>query len=97
MAKRANRSSKGCRTRGFVTKGSKCFFEEREISYLGLIVGNGIIKTDPKKIEAVKEWAIPRTKKELQAFIEFLNYCQQFIKDFSKIARPLHLLTGNKL
>ena len=57
-------------------KGSKCFFEEREISYLGLIVGSGIIKTDPKKIEAVKEWAVPRTKKELQAFIGFLDYYQ---------------------
>ena len=55
-------------------KGSKCFFEEREISYLGLIVGGGIIKTDPKKIEAVKEWAVPRTEKELQVFIGFLNY-----------------------
>ena len=44
------------------------------ISYLRLIVGGGIIKMDPKKIEAVKEWTIPRTKKELQAFIGFLNY-----------------------
>ena len=77
-------------------KSSKCFFEEREISYLGLIVGGGIIKMDPKKIEAVKEWAVPRTKKELQAFIGFLNYYRRFIKDFSKIARPLHLLTGTK-
>ena len=67
-------------------KGSKCFFEEREISYLGLIVGGGIIKTDPKKVEAVKEWAVPKTKKELQAFIGFLNYYRRFIKDFSKIA-----------
>ena len=48
-------------------KGSKCFFEEKEILYLGLIMGSGVVKTDPKKIEAVKEWAIPRTKKELQA------------------------------
>ena len=59
-------------------------------------MGGGIIKTDPKKIEAVKEWAVPKTKKELQAFIGFLNYYRRFIKDFSKIARPLHLLTGNK-
>ena len=41
---------------------------------LRFIVGGGIIKMDPKKIEAVKEWAIPKTKNELQAFIGFLNY-----------------------
>ena len=34
-------------------KGSKCFLEEEEISYLGLIVGGGMMKTDPKKIEIV--------------------------------------------
>ena len=34
-------------------KGSKCFFEE--ISYLGLIVGNGTVKMDPVKLEAVQE------------------------------------------
>ena len=33
-----------------------------------------MVKTDLKKIEAVKEWAVPRNKKELQAFIGFLNY-----------------------
>ena len=55
-------------------KGTKCFFKEREISYLRLIVGSGIIKMDPKKIKAVKEWAIPKTKRELQAFIRFFNY-----------------------
>ena len=69
-------------------KGSKCFFEEREISYLRLIVGSGIIKTDPKKIEAVKEWAIPKTKKELQAFIGFLIH-QRLLKD-CMTATPAH-------
>ena len=46
--------------------------------------------------KAVEEWAVLRTKKELQAFIGFLNYYRRFIRDFSKIMCPLHLLTGNK-
>ena len=53
------------------------------------------MKTDPKKLEAVREWAIPKNKKELQVFIGSLNYYRRFIRDFSKIARPLHQLTGN--
>ena len=44
-------------------KGSKCFFEEEEISYLGPMVGGGTVKTDPKKLEAVREWAVPKNKK----------------------------------
>ena len=54
--------------------------------YLGLIVGGNIIKMDPKKIKAIREWAVPKTKKELQVFIGFLNYYRKFIKDFLKIA-----------
>ena len=55
-----------------------------------------MVKTDPKKLEAVRDWAVPKNKKELQAFIGFLNYYRRFIRDFSKIARPLHQLTGNQ-
>ena len=55
-----------------------------------------MVKTDPKKLEAVRDWAVPKNKKELQAFIGFLNYYRRFIRDFSKIARPLHHLTGNQ-
>ena len=45
-------------------KESKCFFEEEEIAYLGLIVGKGMVKTDPKKIQAVKDWSPLTIKRE---------------------------------
>jgi hypothetical protein len=49
---------------------------------------------DPKKIEAVKAWPIPKSKKELQSFLSFCNFYQQFIKKFSNTAAPLNKLTG---
>ena len=55
-----------------------------------------MVKTDPKKIQAVRDWSPPRNKKGVQSFIGFLNYYRRFVKDFSKIARPLHQLTGNQ-
>ena len=48
---------------------------------------------DPTKIEAVVEWAIPRHLKQVQAFLGFINFYRRFIKDFSKIAKPLVHLT----
>ena len=77
-------------------KPNKCFFEVEEVTYLGLIVGNGRVRTDPKKIAAVRDWAVPTNKTEVQAFIGFLNFYRRFIEDFSKIAKPLHQLTGNQ-
>ena len=48
---------------------------------------------DPTKVEAVTSWPTPKNLKEVRGFIGFANFYRQFIKDFSKIARPLHDLT----
>ena len=77
-------------------KPDKCFFKEPEVQYLGLIVGNGQVRTDPEKIAAVKQWKIPTSKKALQSFLGFVNFYRRFVRDFSKIAKPLHDLAGNK-
>ncbi|KAF8829214.1 hypothetical protein HHX47_DHR3000714 [Lentinula edodes] len=50
---------------------------------------------DPKKVEAVRTWQPPQKKRELQSFLGFCNFFRQFIRDFSKIAKPLTRLTGN--
>ena len=44
----------------------------------------------------MRDWAVPTNKTEVQAFIGFLNFYRRFIEDFSKIAKPLHQLTGNQ-
>ena len=38
---------------------------------------------------------MPKTKRELQQFLGFVNFYQRFIKGFAKIAKPLTKLTGN--
>ena len=73
----------------------KCTFEAREIDYLGIIIGNGTARMDPAKVKAIKEWPVLKTKKQLQAFLGFCNYYWRFIKDFSRICRPMYRLCGN--
>lgn len=75
-------------------KPEKCDFHKSAIEYLGLLVGNGLVRMDPAKVSAIAEWPTPKTKKELQSFLGFCNFYRRFIRDFSKIARPLHDLTG---
>ena len=74
----------------------KCTFEAWEVEYLGLIVGCGTMWIDPVKIKAVNKWPKPKNKKQLQRFLGFCNFYRRFIKNYSKIARPLHDLIGNK-
>ena len=71
----------------------KCTFDAPEVEFLGLIVGNGQIRMDPKKVAAITEWPVPKTVKEVQSFNGFCNFYRRFVKDYSKIVRPLTQLT----
>jgi hypothetical protein len=50
---------------------------------------------DPKKVAVIRDWSIPQTKKDMQAFLGLCNFYHCFIKDFGKIAKLMTLLTGN--
>ena len=47
----------------------------------------------PAKVEKVATWPMPTNRKEVQRFLGFAGYYWRFIKDFAKIAQPLHCLT----
>ena len=48
---------------------------------------------DPVKTKAIRTWARPTWKKEIQSFLGFSNFYGRFIEGFSKIAKPLYHLT----
>jgi hypothetical protein len=77
-------------------KPEKCEFDKTEVKYLGIIVSEGRLCMSPNKVLAIAEWPTPKSKKELQQFLGFLNFYCHFIKDFAKLAMPLHYPTGNK-
>jgi hypothetical protein len=74
-------------------KPSKCHFHVTTVDYLGIQISPQGFSMDEKKIEAVTSWPTPKSVKQVQAFLGFVNYLRRFIPDFSSIARPLHNLT----
>jgi len=72
---------------------SKCFFAKSEVEYLGHIISHNTVKPSPRKIEAVKEFPIPKTVREVRRFLGLTGYYRRFIENFSIRAKPLSDLT----
>ena len=82
-------------TAGLKLKPTKCFFFRDEIEYLGHVVSGKGISTNPKKIEAVTKWPTPKTVYDVRSFLGFVGYYRRFIKNFSKITKPIReVITG---
>ena len=67
-------------------KPEKCTFKVLEIEYLGLVIGGGRVCMDHVKVQGVDGWQSPKTLTQLQGWMGFINFYQQFIEGFSKIA-----------
>ena len=81
---------------GLKLKPSKYQLFKKSISYLGHVVSEEGVHTDPKKIETVQNWERPTTVHTVRHFLGFVNYYRRFIKDYSKVARPLYdLISGD--
>lgn len=62
---------------------------KRETEFLGHIVTKDGIKPNPEKVSCIQKFPLPKTPKEIKQFIGLTGYYRKFIKDYSKIAKPM--------
>lgn len=75
---------------------SKCKFARSSLRYLGYIIDQDGLRTDPEKVSAILKFPRPKNVTELKRFIGLASWYRRFVKNFSLIAAPLHNLTkGN--
>jgi hypothetical protein len=68
-----------------------------QTTFLGHVISTRGVSVDPSKLKDVLYWMPPTTSSEIQSFLGLAGYYRQFIKDFSKIAKPMmKLLKKNK-
>ncbi|KRX54278.1 Retrovirus-related Pol polyprotein from transposon 17.6 [Trichinella sp. T9] len=78
---------------GLKIRPDKCQLMRRSVRYLGHVVTQHGIGTDPEKTAAVQEWPRPRCVKEVQQFMGLASHYRRFVRNFASIAGPLHKLT----
>ncbi len=76
---------------------NKCKFHVQEIIFLELLIFIEELKMNSRKIQTVVKWSTLNNLTQIQSFIDFCNFYQRFIKNFSKIVRSMIQLTQKKI
>lgn len=84
----------------------KCWLLRRFVKFLGHIIGESGVSTDPTKAEAVSKMVsadlmepdgVTLSQSRFRSFLGMVNYYQHFVPNYSAMARPLFdLLAGQK-
>jgi hypothetical protein len=85
------------RSNQLYAKFSKCEFWLTEVAFVGHVIYAGGVSVDLSKVKDVLNCKPPTTISEIWSFLRLAGYYRRFIKDFSKIAKPMtKLLERNK-
>lgn len=90
-----NRVLEKLKTANLTVSFDKCKFFRQSIKYLGYVVDEFGLRTDPEKISAILNFPTPTSVREVKIFLGTCSWYRRFIRNFSTIAAPLNQLTRN--
>ena len=83
---------KRCRTKNIKLNKDKLKFRQKEVTFMGHVIGEGGLKVDESKIIAIKNMPTPTDKKGVQRLLGMVNYVQKFAPKLSSVTEPLRQL-----
>ena len=69
------------RSAGLKLRTEKCQFVRKEVRYLGHVVSCEGVKTDPDKVEKIRNWPRPKSISDVRSFVSFASYYRSFVQD----------------
>ena len=65
----------------------------RQCTYLGHVVGNGLVRPETTKVEAVQQFPTPGSKTDVRAFLGVTGYYRKFLPGYATVSSVLSDLT----
>lgn len=65
----------------------------RRVKFLGHVVREEGVATDPEKVEVVTKWPLSQDVKDVRSFLGLCTYYRRFVPPFADVAHPLDKLT----
>ena len=86
-----------CIEKDLVLNWEKCHFMVQQGIVLGHIISEKGIEVDKAKVELIVKLPSPTTVKGVRQFLGHAGFYRRFIKDFSKLSKPLCELLARML
>ena len=77
------------RRESLFAKRKKCSFAQSETDFCGFIVGASGIRTQPQKLEAIRNWPVSQNPKDIRSFLGLCGFYQRFIPKYADTASPM--------
>ena len=70
-------------------KPRKCTFGQNRVRYLGHIISQDGVATDPDKTTIVETSPVPQNVSNVRSFLGITGYYRRYVNKYSQIAEPL--------
>jgi transposase InsO family protein len=80
------------REAGLTLNHDKCIFGRQELRYLGYVVDKLGLRPDPEKVDAIANYPVPKTPRQIKQFLGVASWYRRFVPSFASIGAPLNAL-----
>jgi len=79
---------------GITLNVKKCQFAKPKVKFCGEIIGSGTRQPNPEKVLAIKQIAVPETKKQLRGVLGLFSYFRKYVPALAAKSKILSDLTS---